>query len=89
MLYPLPSLGQFKKLRPSLGIAGWEKFVKGYVVSLDFGPPIDFSDPAAVASTNDYQKPLTNTLQTTVQPQEKDKLLGGNVSISIGSSWSF
>jgi hypothetical protein len=69
-------------------IAGWEKFVKGCVVSLDFGAPIDFSDPAAVASTSDYQKLLTNTLQTSVQPKGSGvALLGG--SITIGGSWSF
>jgi hypothetical protein len=69
-------------------IAGWEKFVRGCVVSLDFGAPINFSDPAAVASTSDYQKLLTNTLQTSVQPKGSGvALLGG--SITIGGSWSF
>ena len=69
-------------------IAGWEKFVKGCVVSLDFGAPIDFSDSAAVASTSDYQKLLTNTLQTSVQPEGSGvALLGG--SITLGGTWSF
>ena len=69
-------------------IAGWEKFVKGCVVSLDFGAPIDFDSPTSVASVSDYQKLLTNKLQTSVQPKGSGVgLLGG--SISIGGSWSF
>lgn len=69
-------------------IAGWEKFVKGCVVSLDFGAPIDFSDLAAVASTSDYQKLLTNTLQTSARANGSGvALLGG--SIVVSGTWSF
>ena len=71
-------------------ITGWEKFVKGCVVSLDFGAPINFDDPAAMASVIDYQKLITNTLVASAvgsAHQTNPALLGG--CLLVTGSWSF
>jgi hypothetical protein len=71
-------------------IAGWERFVSGCTVSLDFGAPIDFENSASVASISDYQKLLTNKLQTSAQAKGSGVgLVGGSISVSVGGSWSF
>jgi hypothetical protein len=72
-------------------VAGWEKFVKGCVVTLDFGAPIDIAVLATAGETPvDFQQVLVTKLQDSARPtQDGTHTLGGGIDISVGGHWSF
>lgn len=82
--------GGMEATKGKKALHGWEKFVKGCVVNIDFGAPIDIAAVAASATPLDldFQKVLVTKLQDSVIPTaEAPKFFGG--SITVGGSWTF
>ncbi len=66
-------------------ISGWQNYVTGCTVAIDFGSP-SFGNSWLAGAPNNKDIPSTK-LQTSVSPGAIPAILGG--SITIGGSWSF
>lgn len=73
-------------------ITGWEKYVKGCVMNIDFGAPINTDTLLTGAGTAiDFEKVLTNTLAVSnisANPPVTPTF-GGSISVSVGGNYSF
>jgi hypothetical protein len=84
--------GALEATKVKRDIEGWEKFVKGCVLSMDFGAPIDIAAMAQAAGAVpvDFRRVLVTKLQDSVNPTEDAaRLLGGRIDITVGGHWDF